>query len=125
MANERFRFRAWDTEYNRMTQPYASWPKGELLVNGGYKDLILMQCTGLRDSEGTLIWEGDVIEIVEDEDKGSIYSIRWCTPGGGFEFSLPDGTEVHQHFTRYDAEGLKVIGNIYEHSHLLEIGGKG
>ena len=90
---------------------------------------ILMACTGLRDSEGTLIWESDIIEyktideqtfLLEGMSKIKVFGIvKWYEDG----FKIQNlSLEQKQAFYGYDGSTmfnwglLKVIGNIWENS---------
>jgi hypothetical protein len=92
------------------------------------KDYTLMQYTGLRDKNGTEIYEGDIIR----DDRGNMYPIR-SVPGGFamscFKQSLSKGlNDIEVGFYQsiadpQNASWLKhqeVIGNVYENSELLE-----
>lgn len=86
----------------------------------------LEQCTGLRDKNGKLIYEGDIVEIMvwddieEDwiETKGKVY---WSKEDAAFLiFVSYDGEySLNSQETFYGQE-IKVIGNIHENADLLE-----
>lgn len=72
MNRERFRFRVWSEKLKRYYWDYAINVDGDLVLwmsNHKKEDvgekLIREQCTGLRDKNGRLIYEGDVLEVPE------------------------------------------------------------
>lgn len=163
MENYRHKFRMWSKKQKRFIEndtdhdnregcdigEFAISPKG--VVNfyeqqdGGMevfeyetKNNIISQCTGLKDSKGTLIYEGDILEFI---DKWEWYRSSWAFKLIGKseeekialrkEYSdLPthkflvewDERENTYGISYYDIkEGrLKVIGNVYENQELLE-----
>lgn len=77
---------------------------------------VIEQYTGLKDKNGTEIYEGDVVKV---EGDGEIYRVEWIRSGFGLEprYNSP----------RYPILGnvelrkkIKVIGNIHENPELLE-----
>ena len=78
------------------------------------KDIVLMQCTGLKDKNSKLIYEGDRVYI-DCEDETAI--IKWSDDLAGFTIHFEDEA-VFVDFDNYYSKELEVIGNIYENSEL-------
>lgn len=73
----------------------------------------ICQCTGLRDKNGKLIWENDIVKI--NNDKGNtLITFR------DFEIicTIPN-EKYYKHRLEYDTE-YEVIGNIFDNKELLE-----
>lgn len=118
--NDRFRFRHWDKRISKMLYPKKN-DNFEYYVNNS--DIIeTMQCTRLKDKNGKLIYEGDIL--------GGIYHgyIEYCNECKCFQLKVKDygclacGGDLHW-YELVEAEEqneLEVIGNIYENKELLE-----
>lgn len=111
--NDRFKFRVWKGQENRMV--YEVTYLNPLILDTSIKEEnkhnILMQCTGLKDKNGTLIFEGDIVKKQEWQDEYKLGVVFWDDMWGYFDvtkmsmFSLVNRAEV--------------IGNIYENEELL------
>ena len=110
------KFRAWGPNCKVMWD----WEQVKQIANQlGWENLdqgerVLMQFTGLRDVNGVEIWEKD---IVKAPGLGNA-EVNIC-PHYGVVFVTKD---YSQPYADGAAEGdyPTVIGNIYEHPHLLE-----
>ena len=117
--NDRFKFRSWDGKQFH----YWGWnDEEEVFFNNAlnFKKYPPCQCTGLKDKEGKLIYEGDVISCLgltcgqyEDMQGYILYEcMSWVVARVGGEF---DGKArlLSMH------KNLGVIGNIYENPELM------
>lgn len=81
----------------------------------------ICQCTGLKDKNGKLIWENDIIEC-KDGKHNFQTQIEWDAYCAGFIFQDTETSAVG--LDTITANGLysesKVIGNIFDNPELLE-----
>lgn len=99
------KFRAWDDEECKMTQPFYL---GSILSERcGDNHFHPMQYTGLKDKNGKEIYEGDIINLGEK----NIGQVEWVE--SRFVMVLSYAT------FQLSSEG-EVIGNIYENPELLK-----
>lgn len=116
MSNERFKFRVWDKEEKKYSGytllldrsgelDNLSWD-GDLLETDPNR-FTIEQCTGLRDKNGRLIFEGDVLGYA---DKASIV-VEWDCKNANFLFTqISDGLDEYI----FRVVKLEIIGNIHE-----------
>lgn len=78
----------------------------------------ICQCTGLKDKNGKLIWENDIVNCMDAECCGYI---SWNESEAGFYFEvlLEDGRFEEEHIYDYQ-DCMEVIGNIFDNKELLE-----
>lgn len=127
------KFRAWDTDAKRMRQPIEiNFSMDEVYCEGGTLSRpVLMQFTGLLDSKGKEIFEGDILSYrYEISDKPFIGSIEhqnvvleigWEhdeTLFSGFVINI--GSEQKPIFRPIpNIEDIEIIGDIYRNPELL------
>ena len=80
----------------------------------------ICQCTGLKDKNGKLIWENDIMVAHLDEDypEDETY-IRILWYESGF-CSKEKGSEDISPIDKFDQEHFEVCGNIFDNPELLE-----
>ena len=80
----------------------------------------ICQCTGLKDKNGKLIWENDVMTAHLDDDypEDETY-IRILWHGSGF-YSKEKGSEDMLQVGEFDQEYFEVCGNIFDNPELSE-----
>nr|DAH79743.1 MAG TPA: YopX protein [Bacteriophage sp.] len=78
----------------------------------------ICQCTGLKDKNGKLIWENDIVNCIDAECCGYI---SWNESEAGFYFNvlLEGGRFDEEHIYDYQ-DCMEVIGNIFDNAELLE-----
>ena len=118
--NDRFKFRVWDKVFNRY------WTDEEIKENAAWllfpdndniNNVEIEQCTGLRDKNGNLIYEGDIIFI-----NGEKWRVIWDDEDCAFFFSNLKEVYHQPIFPDFymGAEDFKVVGNIHENPELLK-----
>lgn len=79
----------------------------------------ICQCTGIKDKNGKLIWEGDICIIRDgtlDEEDG-YFRLDWEIDRAMFEFEGPGLCVNFDNVYGYECE---VVGNIFDNPELLE-----
>lgn len=117
---DRFKFRCWHEPTKTMYEVFdfnenfiRATP--DLVVPSirtlNAMDCVLMQCTGLKDKNDKLIYEGDIVrDLIIPK---ILYIVKWFN--GGFYL----GSTVSGSFLKFNDTQQEVIGNIYENSELL------
>ena len=87
-----------------------------------------IQCTGLKDKTGKLIFEGDIVIITNINDKNFTEIRQVIFKDCAFQFTLPNSMQIDRplycwtinYLIHYKHIEIEVIGNIYENPQLLE-----
>jgi uncharacterized phage protein (TIGR01671 family) len=114
---DRFKFRVFDKKKNRM---YYEEQQLDFEYVLSQDNLVLMQCTGLRDKDGNLVYEGDILKPSGDV----LFIINFETENAGFVIRYINNKKIEN--IEYDfccenfnkIQDIEIIGNIYENSEL-------
>jgi len=111
--NDRFKFRVWQTE---LRVPKMKYNSGIGFINNQLDDTncVTMQCTGLKDKNGKLIYEGDICEYEFEEIGKQKAIIEFNKKYAAF---LMKPLNDFQYININDCE---VIGNKFENPELLK-----
>ena len=120
--NDRFKFRV--VYYNDVEKKYfifepdlisadgtaRAYAYGESGADEYYDTVMLNQCTGLKDKNGKLIYEGDIVkETLKDFTNEEIITVvKWDKLNASYNLENSQNCE------------REVIGNIYENKELLD-----
>ena len=129
---DRFKFRVWNKKVKKMYDVKSmSYIDGVIKRIEVQSDIgiaifdeygkhidncILMQCTGLKDKNGKLIYEGDILKLAEF---GKPVEVKHRALG--FVLRRGASNTVGYDNDKYIPEDCEVIGNIYENHDLLEV----
>lgn len=115
-----------DENFNKIVKSYIDY---------GYKLISIEQCTGLKDKNGKLIYEGDILDLYVSTKKIYRYQVKFeigsfmlLSDDEIFDFKNVWNDNVYplsQLYFEYQNEEncidqCEVVGNIYENSELLE-----
>jgi len=128
------KLRAWDRDNKKMiyfdeitfwedNKFWGQTENNQSLWRGTYKNLILMQYTGLHDKNGKEIYEGDII-LGADEGNYEITDKNGCF-GFWQEWLTDDGGTKREFCPLYDCNDIwqdiiEVLGNIHENPELIK-----
>ena len=121
---DRFRFRTFWEDEKRMYYFNSEFLK---ISKEDENIAVIMQCTGITDKNGKLIYEGDVLKNLLN---GKKYKVEWVGCQASFELHqiLSPNDEDYkkaQPIAIYFANGgfqrFQALGNIYENPELLEV----
>lgn len=126
--NREIKFRIWDRQNKCMqgvgTMDWLCDGEVEYINNRLPDELVLMQFTGLKDKNGTEIYEGDIVKIGCNHKPGT-YTVIWDKYRVAWWLKNIKQREK-EHFDDYCQllddtwQDREVIGNIYENAELLK-----
>lgn len=106
---------------------------GQITYRGDrLKDIVLMQCTGLKDKNDKLIYEGDIVKYFCPAEYCSdgLHKCPECYSGENGSVHYDEDLAMYEYRSKSDEcpltdninteEDLEIIGNIYENPELLE-----
>ena len=130
------KFRAFIKDENKVVDvKELSFKYDEVVYESGrytevrrFKDVRLMQSTGLKDITGDEIYEGDIVKVlIKDEEpkitKDKIYTGVVVYRQGTFDVTVHENTYLGIIPQMYMSDGdcvFRILGNIYENPELLE-----
>lgn len=127
MNTDRFKFRVWDEVINQYRKEGTIQLSGNgqpFIINGdmeveGIEDVIIEQCTGLRDKNGILIFEGDVVKKTYKDGTNLCTEVFYNTELCRWYLRKPYPNLHAVEYMVWDfcgsmADSLEVIGNIHE-----------
>ena len=138
--SDRFKFRVWDKEIKQYID-YGQWLSCavEFNFNPFTKEVwcefddsqyIVEQCTGLKDKNGKLIYEGDIVrETILDEDSalGREFQQKSAVCFGGGDYPCSFTMKSKRFYKGFallnygiNTIEIEVIGNIHENPELFE-----
>lgn len=98
------------------------------------EDVIILQCTGLKDKNDKLIYEGDIVKYFCPAEycSGGLHKCPECYSGENGSVHYDEDLAMYEYRSKSDEcpltdninteEDLEIIGNIYENPELLEVG---
>lgn len=116
--NDRFKFRAWEW-HSRGGIMRDEW---EVELSSWFnRDLPVMQSTGLKDKNGVLIFEGDILGCIDEEDT-SRYEVIYRAPSYEMKYPNWDKTLPYPVIEgqKWLSEWEVILGNIHQNPELME-----
>lgn len=115
--NDRFKFRVWCVDLEKYVDNMNLSPNGYFFYPGGSigwidDNFVAEQCTGLKDKNGKLIYEGDLIKspnnchpLIISRTRSGLWECKENRINGLYELPL---------YALADNYPIEIIGNIHE-----------
>lgn len=125
MNNDRFKFRVWDKkEKCFVSEMFFIECNGEISAGADLywssrnpDGFVIQQCTGLKDDNGKLIFEGDLLKHPNQKELGQVF---WDEVATSFRVKYDESEATFALFLQINDRGQAVvIGNIFENKELL------
>lgn len=150
---DRYKYRVWDKNLKVMYPVWSLTPYGAVVDDLNiakreisFNDCDVMQCTGLKDKDGKLIYEGDIVRIndkypdytaIDDFYKNQNFILEFFIPQAKYlmkprEYYDNSGSGIYElspdlyEFLNWDVkgieygllQGIEVMGNVYKNPEL-------
>lgn len=129
--NRELKFKLWLPNIQKMSYAHALDEWRNMQVEQDNSTFVWLQYTGLKDTNGVEVYEGDVIKISYDTNFADkpfyIGSVRYGSEQGYPAFDLDPWIDCEMNALSWlnsesdeSVKSYEVIGNIYQHPNLLE-----
>lgn len=131
---DRFKHRGYHKELKKFFEVEGIYPYSDDSTEGGEvflkgfknsfyfpEEVELIQCTGLKDKNGKLIYERDIVHKSGSKFNGEkvLSEIAWSETSAHFVYSDYIGIGGSHEFRNGTAAKMEVLGNIYENPELV------
>lgn len=89
----------------------------------------ICQCTGLKDKNGKLIWENDIIKTFDAGEECCLSKIIFADTSLGYGWKTTDIKSLSKYnnnlfkevsFGSFDSKSTEIVGNIFDNAELLK-----
>lgn len=89
----------------------------------------ICQCTGLKDKNGKLIWENDIIKTFDAGEECCLSKIIFADTSLGYGWKTTDIKSLSKYnnnlfkevsFGSFDSKSAEIVGNIFDNAELLK-----
>ena len=111
------KYRVYIKHWGDLNDEFTYIREGELHIyfrnweQNMYESVVFQQFTGLLDSKGVEVYEGDIVKFSE-EDKP--FEVRYCVDSEGVYYGLIDPENSDTGYSLSTDKDLEVVGNIFD-----------